>query len=82
MASQCSQNMQASKPLGAEPVLKDVSGCQNYDPFLGHPKYEVPYYNRDPKRDHNFDNHPYCEFCKPQPQPCCSGSLHGCLNNI
>ena len=19
----------------------------------------VPYYNRDPKRDHNFDNHPY-----------------------
>ena len=23
------------------------------------PKYEVPYYNRDPKRDHNFDNHPY-----------------------
>ena len=21
----------------------------------------VPYYNRDPKRDHNFDNHPYEE---------------------
>ena len=19
----------------------------------------MPYYNRDPKRDHNFDNHPY-----------------------
>ena len=24
--------------------------------------YEVPYYNRDPKRDHNVDNHPYREF--------------------
>ena len=22
-------------------------------------KYEVPYYHRDPKKDHNFDNHPY-----------------------
>ena len=20
----------------------------------------MPYYNRDPKRDHDFDNHPYC----------------------
>ena len=26
--------------------------------LFGYPKYEVPYYNRDPKRDHNFDNHP------------------------
>ena len=39
----------------------DVGGCQNSGPFLG------PYYNTgpntgpnlgDPKRDHNFDNHP------------------------
>ena len=22
------------------------------------PKYSVPYYIRDPKRDHNFDSHP------------------------
>ena len=22
----------------------------------------MPYYNRDPKRDHNFDNHPYVGF--------------------
>ena len=38
-----------------------MGDCQNYGPFLG------PYYNRgpntgpnlgDPKRDHNFDNHP------------------------
>ena len=27
--------------------------------LFGHPKYQVPYHNRDPKRDHNFDNHPY-----------------------
>ena len=27
--------------------------------FLGYPKYLGPYYNRNPKRDHNFDNHPY-----------------------
>ena len=35
-----------------------MGGCQNVDPFFGYPKYEVPYYDRDPKRDHNFDNHP------------------------
>ena len=27
-------------------------------PF-GYPKYQVQYDNKDPKRDHNFDNHPY-----------------------
>ena len=32
--------------------------CQNYGPFLGTLNY-VRYYNRDPKRDRNFDNHPY-----------------------
>ena len=32
-----------------------MGGCQNYGPFLG----TLPYYNRDPKRDHSFDNHPY-----------------------
>ena len=26
--------------------------------LFGYPKYYVPYYIRDPKRDHNFDNHP------------------------
>ena len=40
-----------------------MGDCQNYGPFLG------PYYNTgpntgpslgDPKRDHNFDNPPYC----------------------
>ena len=24
--------------------------------LFGYPKYEGPYYHRDPKRDHNFDN--------------------------
>ena len=28
-------------------------------PFLGYPKKEVPFCNRDPERCHNFDNHPY-----------------------
>ena len=28
-------------------------------PFLGYRKHEVRYDNRDPKRNHNFDNHPY-----------------------
>ena len=36
-----------------------MDGCQNYGPFFGYPKYKVPFYNRDPKRDHNFDNHPH-----------------------
>ena len=27
--------------------------------LFGYPKYKVPYYNKDPKRDHNFDNQPY-----------------------
>ena len=36
-----------------------MGGCQNYGPFLGTPKYQVLYYNGDPKRDHNLDNHPY-----------------------
>ena len=33
-----------------------MGGCQNYGPFLGYPKYWVPYYTKEPKRDHNFDN--------------------------
>ena len=33
-----------------------MGGCQNYGPFLG------PYYLGYPKRDPNFDNHPYTFF--------------------
>ena len=36
-----------------------MGGCENYGPFLGTLKYWVPYKYKDPKRDHNFDNHPY-----------------------
>ena len=37
-----------------------MGGCQNYEPFSWcHIQNYVPYYDRDPKRDHNFDNHPY-----------------------
>ena len=32
---------------------------KNNGSFFGYPKYEVPYYDRDPKRDHNFENHPH-----------------------
>ena len=35
-----------------------MGDCQNYGPFLG-PLNKAPYYNRDPKRDHNFDNPPH-----------------------
>ena len=35
-----------------------MGGCQNYGPFLGYPFFSVPYYNRDPKGDHIFENHP------------------------
>ena len=34
-----------------------MGDCQNYSPFLG-PLNSAPYYNGDPKRDHNFDNPP------------------------
>ena len=27
--------------------------------LVRHPKYEVPYYIKEPKRDHDYDNHPY-----------------------
>ena len=42
-------------------------GCRGYPkvgiPFLvfGCPKYEVLYYSRGPKGDHNFDNHPHIQ---------------------
>ena len=31
-------------------------------PLFGYPKYQVPYYNRNPKKDHIFDNHPYLDL--------------------
>ena len=43
--------------------LKDPHGWLSklWSPF-GSPKYSVPYYAKDPKRDHSFDNHPYTPY--------------------
>ena len=32
----------------------------------------MPYYNRDPKRDHNFHNHPFVDVCR---RICCSSMV-------
>ena len=40
------------------PKDPNMGSCQNYGPLLG-PQILVPYYTKDPKRDHSFDNHPY-----------------------
>ena len=39
-----------------------MGGCQNYGPFLGTLNIRCHILDKDPKRGHNFDNHPY----KPQ----------------
>ena len=44
---------------GLQGLGLQLGGCQNCGPLFGYPKYSVPYYNRDPKRDHHFDNHPF-----------------------
>ena len=47
--------------LGPPNMEPHMGGCQEYGPvcLFGYPKYSVPYYNRDPKRDCDFDDHPY-----------------------
>ena len=37
-----------------------MGGCQNYGPFLGPHNLIFRY----PKRDHNFDNHPYFGYTR------------------
>ena len=44
-------------------ILGYMGGCQNYGPFLGTLNIGGRI-NRDPKRDHNFDNHPYRDYYK------------------
>ena len=46
-------------------LRRNMGGCQNSGPPIGSPKYWVPYYAKDPKKDHNFDNHPYVTLTKP-----------------
>ena len=36
-----------------------MGGCQNYGPFLGTLNIRCRIILGYPKRDHNFDNHPY-----------------------
>ena len=51
-----------------------MGGCQNYGPFLGYPKYWVPYYNRDPKGD---------QFCLlANPVNCELHNFHGLLQQV
>ena len=49
-----------------------MGGCQNYGPLLG-PLYYVPYYIKDPKRDHSFDNYnhpcPSLSLARPMREP-------------
>ena len=40
-----------------------MGGCQNYGPFLDPHYNTAPNIWGTPKRDHNFDNHPYDFFC-------------------
>ena len=40
-------------------IYMHMGGCQNYDLFLGYPKYSVASYSRGPNRDHDFGNRPY-----------------------
>ena len=37
-----------------------------------HPKYSVPYCLRDPKKDHNFDNHPFSNSSFSTGGSCCA----------
>ena len=63
-------------------MISHVGGCQNYGPFFGTLNIRcrnVPYYNRDPKRDHIFDNHP-CEDACGFMKYATSGWLHGLLH--
>ena len=53
-----------------------MGNCQNYGPFLG-PLNWAPYYNRDPKRDHNFDSSPFSEYQYPGACACLLGACHG-----
>ena len=45
-----------------ETYAHTLGGCQKDDPLLGCPIYEVSYSNRDPERDHDFDNHPHAHL--------------------
>ena len=39
-------------------IIGYIGWLSNLWSLFGYPRYQVPYYNRDPKRDQNFDNQP------------------------
>ena len=48
LETSCSFKTEGSSPMQ---FIHDMGGCESYGPFLGYPK-----------RDHNFDNHPYDSY--------------------
>ena len=50
---QCHKDILGSAILGSAQDGQIMGGYQNDGPFCGSPKF------KDPKRDHNFDNHTY-----------------------
>ena len=44
---------------GGRPCLSHGWLSKVWSLYFGSPKYWVPHYIKDPKRDHNFDNHPH-----------------------
>ena len=62
IATWASQLLWCSQICRAEGLIVNHMGvCQNYGPCLGTLNFRcrITYYNRDPKRDHNFDNDPH-----------------------
>ena len=49
----------AASTVGLWGILHIMGGCQNYGPFLGALHIRCRTIMGNPKRDHNFDNHPY-----------------------
>ena len=57
--SQVENGLRLWDPTCSPPWL-DMGGCPNYCPFLGTRNIRCRIIiDRDPRRDHNFDNHPY-----------------------
>ena len=51
--------MQSAVTDWEEATVCHMGGCQNYGPLLGPLTTRRRTILRTPKKDHNFDNHPY-----------------------
>ena len=58
-------NASGPRPISMDCGFRHPYGLLSklWSPF-GSPKYYVPYYTKDPKRDHNLDNHPYATLAQ------------------